>query len=67
MPADRDELKLLRAMGGERAHIHLGTPNIARKIRSHLNKHSAESLHKAAKEMEKAVENDWRVWNKSGA
>jgi uncharacterized protein DUF2252 len=66
MPADRDELKLLRAMGWETANIHLGTPNAARAILRHLGKQSAGWLHKAAKEMAKVVETDWRAWTKSG-
>ncbi|HEV2116098.1 MAG TPA: hypothetical protein VGR48_08755, partial [Terriglobales bacterium] len=65
MPADRDELKLLHAMGWETANIHLGTPNAARDILRHLKKQSAGWLHTSAKEMSKAVEADWRAWKKS--
>ncbi len=66
MPADRDELKLLHAMGAETANIHLGTPNASSKIRRHLKKQAPEWLHKAARAMAKAVGSDWRVWKKSG-
>jgi len=64
MPADRDELKLLQAMGWETANIHLGMPNAAREIRRHLRKQSPGWLHTAAKEMAQAVEIDWRTWNR---
>jgi hypothetical protein len=62
MPADRDELKLLRAMGSETANIHLGSANAVREIQRHLKKQSADWLHAAAKEMAKVVAADWRAW-----
>ena len=65
MPADRDELKLLQAMGWETANVHLGTPNATRDILRHLTKQSAGWLHTSAKEMAKAIEADWRSWKKS--
>lgn len=62
MPADRDELKLLRAMGSETANIHLGSANAVHEIQRHLKKQSAGWLHTAAKEMAKVVTADWRAW-----
>lgn len=67
MPADRDELKLLAAMGAETANVHLGTPQRARDIQRYLRKQPASWLHSAAKDMAQAVEADWRAWKKSGA
>lgn len=67
MPADRDELKLLVAMGAETANIHLGTPKMAGEIQRYLRKQPAAWLHSAAKDMAKAVAADWRAWKKSGA
>ena len=66
MPADRDELKLLAAMGAETANIHLGTPQMAGDIQRYLRKQPASWLHSAAKDMAKAVEADWHAWKKSG-
>lgn len=64
MPADRDELRLLRAMGAETANVHLGTPTAAREIQRHLKKQPAGWLHSAARKMAQSVEADWRVWKK---
>ncbi len=66
MPADRDELKLLRAMGAETANVHLGTPAASREIQRHLKTQPRGWLHNSAKQMAKAVEADWRAWKKSG-
>jgi hypothetical protein len=65
MPADRDELKLLGAMGWETANIHLGTPKAAREIQRHLRKLPAGWLRTAADEMTKAVKTDWEAWKRS--
>ena len=67
MPKDRDELKLLAAMGAETANIHLGTPKVADNIQRYLRKQPASWLHSAAKDMARMVEADWRAWRKSGA
>ncbi len=63
MPADRDELKLLQAMGGETANIHLGTAGAAAQIQRYLKRRSSRWLHTAAKEMAKVVSADWRAWS----
>lgn len=67
MPADRDELKLLHAMGWETANIHLGTHTAVRDLRRHLKRQPADWLLRAVKDMTKLVEKDWHAWKKTGA
>jgi Uncharacterized protein conserved in bacteria (DUF2252) len=62
LPAKRDELKLLRAMGLETANIHLGTKNAAAKITADLRKRPSRWLYNAAHAMEAATINDWKQW-----
>jgi uncharacterized protein (DUF2252 family) len=66
LPTDRDELRLLSAMGWETANIHLGTVDARKYIRLHLSRLQPNWLLAAAKDMEKAVTSDWRAWKKSG-
>ncbi len=62
LPAKRDELKLLRAMGLEAANIHVGTKNAAAKIAADLRKRPSRWLYNAARAMEKTTINDWKQW-----
>jgi hypothetical protein len=62
MPAERDESKLLRAMGFETANVHLGTPRAAKAILRDLAKRPADWLHEAASAMVKATTADFREW-----
>jgi len=62
MPSERDESRLLRAMGFETANVHLGTPRAAKAILRDLAKRPADWLHKAATAMVKATTADWREW-----
>lgn len=66
LPARRDELRLLSAMGWETANIHLGTANARKDLTRHLSKLKPNWLLAAAKDMEKAVTSDWHTWRKSG-
>jgi len=66
LPTDRDELRLLSAMGWETANIHLGTVAARKYIHRHLNRLKPNWLFAAAKDLEKAVTDDWRTWKKSG-
>jgi len=66
LPTDRDELRLLSAMGRETANIHLGTVDAAKFIRRHLSRLKSNWLFAAAKDMEEAVTKDWHDWKKSG-
>jgi len=65
LPTDRDELRLLAAMGWETANIHLGTVDARKYILRHLGRLKPNWLLAAAKDMEKAVDSDWRAWKKS--
>jgi uncharacterized protein (DUF2252 family) len=60
LPAERDELKLLRAMGWETANLHLGSRR--RKIAKHLDAQKRRWLERAAEEMAAATTDDFRAW-----
>lgn len=62
MPKERDESRLLRAMGFETANEHLGTPRAAGAILQDLSKRPRHWLHEAAAEMLKATEDDFQEW-----
>jgi uncharacterized protein (DUF2252 family) len=64
LPTDRDELRLLSAMGWETANVHLGTVDPKKYIRRHLDRLKPGWLYAAAKDMEKAVTADWHSWKK---
>jgi hypothetical protein len=66
LPEDRDERRLLFAMGWETANIHLGSRGAARNIGKHLSRLKRNWLSAAAKDMAKAVRDDWDAWRKSG-
>jgi hypothetical protein len=64
LPEERDEYRLLRAMGYETANVHLGTAGARDAIRAALKSESPDWLHRAAKTMGKAVEEDWDAWKR---
>jgi uncharacterized protein (DUF2252 family) len=61
----RDEERLLYSMGWETANVHFGTPRAIPAIKRDLSKRPANWLHKAAKAMLRATEQDWREWRRS--
>jgi len=65
LPADRDELKLLFAMGWETANIHLGSRS-SRDVRRHAARLKGGWLISASKKMLDAVNADWKDWRKQG-
>ena len=65
MPRERDESKLLHAMGFETANVHLGTPRAAAKILRDLGKRPRQWLHNASSNMVKVTTNDWQDWRAS--
>jgi len=65
LPTQRDDLRLLSAMGWETANIHLGSRKAAKQIRQHLSRLKANWLPSAAKDMAAAVTQDWHEWKKS--
>ena len=63
LPKDRDEFRLLHAMGWETANVHLGTAK-ARVLLRDFDKRPAGWLFKAAKRMQKAVLDDFEEYAK---
>jgi uncharacterized protein (DUF2252 family) len=63
LPADRDELRLLHAMGWETANVHLGSIK-ARSLLAGLKKRPRGWLYRAAREMEKAILKDFEEYKK---
>jgi len=64
LPDNRDELRLLWAMGWETANVHLGTKEAVARIARHLRKMPANWLYVAAKAMAESVISDWNVWSR---
>jgi len=62
LPEDRDETRLLRAMGRETANVHLGSKEQVRAIIQDLMKRPGGWLHLAAKDMVKTMADDWKDW-----
>jgi hypothetical protein len=62
LPANRDELRLLSAMGWETANIHLGSLAARKDILRHLDKLKPNWLLDAATQMKKQVQRDWHDW-----
>jgi hypothetical protein len=60
-PRERDETRLLRAMGWETANLHLGSGRIDR-VAADLDKRPPHWLHKAAAKMVAATKKDWKEW-----
>jgi hypothetical protein len=63
LPAERDELRLLHAMGWETANVHLGTGR-AKTLAADLAKRPRGWLFRAAKSMEKAMVADFEEYKK---
>jgi hypothetical protein len=64
LPAQRDEMKLLRAMGFETGNVHLGTGE-GKAILKDLKQRPVSWLHDAAHQMTDAVVEDWEDWRKA--
>ena len=62
MPKERDESKLLHAMGFETANVHLGTARAAKAILRDLGSRPRHWLHDSALAMTKAVTQDFQAW-----
>ena len=65
LPSDRDEERLLYAMGWETANIHLGTREKTSAVKKDLGARRGRWLHKAAKAMAEATRQDWKEWRKA--
>jgi hypothetical protein len=64
LPREREEDRLLFAMGWETANIHLGSRNAVAGVRRDLRKRGKKWLHAACKEMAVAITEDWLKWRK---
>ncbi len=62
LPKERDEARLLHAMGHETANVHLGSRAARRDVLLHLAKLPKDWLLTAARAMAKATKADWKVW-----
>ena len=51
-------------MGWETGNIHLGSPQAIGAVKKDLAKRKGRWLHKAAKAMQKATLDDWKVWSR---
>jgi uncharacterized protein (DUF2252 family) len=60
VPKRRDEAKLLRAMGWETGNLHLASRSP--RVTAHVLEHGTRWLYRAARDMAKAVSDDWREW-----
>ena len=65
LPTDREEERLLYAMGWETANIHLGSRDKLAALRKDLGGRKGRWLHKAAKAMAAATRRDWKEWLKT--
>ncbi len=61
IPRDRDERRLLRAMGFETANVHLTTRGA--RIQSDLRSRKGKWLESAAQAMAGMVREDWKAWS----
>ena len=64
LPKDRDELKLLHAMGQETANVHAGDGQAKAAILADLQKRHSQWLGNAAEAMAAATQEDWKQWRK---
>jgi len=64
LPEERDEERMLYYMGWETGNIHLGSPKAIGAVKKDLAKRKGRWLHKAAKAMQKATLDDWKLWSR---
>lgn len=64
LPEERDEVRLLHAMGWETANIHLGTPQAMLGVLRDLSRRPHHWLERSAQAMSEAIESDWVEWKK---
>ncbi len=63
LPRERDEARLMHAMGRETANVHLGSLP-AKRLAADLRKRPKGWLRKAANRMTLEIERDWKEWRK---
>jgi len=62
LPAERDEYKLLYAMGKETANVHLGSKGQIRQVLDDLRTRNKRWLRRAGKKMAKVMEKEWNQY-----
>jgi hypothetical protein len=63
LPRERDEERLLRAMGFETANVHLRTRGARERLRAEVRaRQDAGWLNELAKTLSTAIERDWQQW-----
>jgi len=70
LPKERDEYKLLSAMGWETANIHLGTIGVGKAITADLSvrqKNQPSWFYEAVKSMARATSDDWQQWKENSS
>ena len=64
LPEERDEERLAYDMGWETANIHFGSSRAISAIKRDLARRKGRWLHKAAKAMQRATLEDWKLWRR---
>jgi uncharacterized protein (DUF2252 family) len=64
LPAERDEERLLYAMGWDTANLHLGSADKITALKKDLSALRGRWLRDAAKAMAEATKDDWNMWRK---
>jgi hypothetical protein len=62
LPGQRDETRLLHAMGWETANVHLGTRGAGPRIRRDFHRRKGRWLHELSKTFVAALADDWKRW-----
>lgn len=62
---EKEERRLLRAMGWETANIHLGTPKAIKAVKRDLEKRRSGWLSSALQSMSDATQKDWQEWKQN--
>jgi uncharacterized protein (DUF2252 family) len=65
LPEERDEERLLYAMGWDTANLHLGSAEKIAALKKDLSGRRARWLRDAAKAMAEATKQDWEIWRKA--
>ena len=65
LPGERDETRLLQAMGYETANLHWGSKKAMPAVKRDLKGRHPSWLHVAARQMVRAVTSEWEDWRKT--
>jgi len=65
LPVERNEDRLLYAMGWETANLHLGSAAALKALKRDLGARRGRWLHKAARTMAEATRSDWKQWRRA--